>query len=884
MRLLRAWLRRLRGVFQPGDREHEIAEELESHLQLHIDDNLQRGMTPEEARRQALIRLGMERTKQAYRERSTIPALENFLRDMRFGLRSLLKIPGYSLIVILSLALGIGATTAVFSVIYGVLLNPYPYPAASRMVHLLVEDATGHLVWPLYSGSQFEEVRQAFSVESAVGYRNRQWDITGNGLPESLLSTDLTPNGFKYFGVHVLLGRGLQPSDVSPGQVARHVTVLAYKFWLRYYDGNPHIIGRSIQLNHVNYTIVGVAPPRFTSGNGDLFLPAVISNNPSLKLEIDLRLKRGISLQSAQAELGSMLQQFAKQNPQQFPRNFRPHLTPFNEVFEHQIGPILYLLLGAVGLLLLIGCSNVSILSMARSTARKHELAMKSALGASRFRLLCSLLAESLLLSLVGAGAGILLAYQLVAFIRDYLPQSSFPSEAVIRINLPVLAFCVVLSLLCGILSGLSGALAFSRPNIEQVLRASSNKVAGHVHGKLLHRAFIAGQVALTVVLLSGAGAAIQSFMRITHRSFGFNPHHVMEIGFPINEHAYPKWKVREQYLSTLRDAVASTPGVIGAAISLYATPPNGGWDTSFLLRGHSKAESRQISAHFVSADYFHVLQIPLLSGRLWNAAESARGEQLGLINQTMQREFFHGRNPIGQSIRLPKIGYLQYSLPAPKEGDWIKIVGVVRDAVNNGWDRPVKPSIYVPFSTLMARGTQILVRTQGAPLALLPAILRRVQKLNASQTAEPKPRDLEEWMRHQPYWDRSILIGTLFTGFSLLALTLAAVGLFSVVAYSVAQRTSELGVRIALGAQRGDVIKTILGPIAVTLGVGLVSGWVLAFVLRRLVGAVIVIKGSDVFVLAGAALLLIVVTAIACLIPAWRATTVDPMNALRYG
>ncbi|HTV05964.1 MAG TPA: ABC transporter permease, partial [Acidobacteriaceae bacterium] len=347
---------------------------------------------------------------------------------------------------------------------------------------------------------------------------------------------------------------------------------------------------------------------------------------------------------------------------------------------------------------------------------------------------------------------------------------------------------------------------------------------------------------------------------------------------------AYPTWKARRQYLSTLRDAVASTPGVTGAAVSLYATPPDSGWDTSFVLRGHSEEESRRISAHFVSSDYFRVLRIPLLSGRLWDSAESARGDQVGLINEAMRREFFRDQNPIGQFIRLPKIGYLQYSLPAPKEGDWIEIIGVVADAVNNGLDRPVKPAIYTPFSTLLARGTQILVRTHGPPLALLPAIRRSVQKLNTGQTTEPEPRDLEEWMRHQPDWARAILIGTLFSGFSLLALALAAVGLFSVVAYSVAQRTSEFGVRIALGAQHSDVLKAVLGSVAATIGVGLVSGWAMAFALRRLAGALIVMKGSDAFVLAGAALLLVAVAAIACLIPAYRATTVDPVKALRYG
>jgi predicted permease len=885
MNWLRALSLRLNGVFRPGRRDHEIADELECHLQLHIDDNLGGGMSPEEARRQALSKLGgIEYATHVYRERITISVIDNFLRDTRYGLRTLGKSPGYALIVLLSLALGIGATTAVFSVIYGVLVDPYPYPASAHMVHLLVEDTSGNLVWPLYSGTEFQQVQQASSIENAVGYRNREFNITGKDLPEAIVSTDLTSNGFDYFGVHTLSGRGLQPSDVSNGQVAQPVTVLAYRFWRRYYSGDPHIVGRTIQLNHVNYTIVGVAPPRFTWGNGDLFLPAIVSDDPTQKLEINLRLRDGVGIIAAQAELGSLLLQFAKQYPQQFPRNFRPHLTPLNEIVENQVGPILYLLLGAVGLLLVIGCGNASILSMARGTARKQELAIKSALGASRFRLLSSLLAEAFLLSVAGAGVGILLAYQLVRLIRRWLPETSFPSEAAIHINLPVLAFCVALSLVCGILSGLSGALEFSRPEIAQVLRANTSKVAGRIHGHLLHRALIAGQVALTVVLLSGAGTAMQAFLRIVHRSLGYDPHNVMAIGFPIDEHAYPTWEARRQYLSVLQDAMASTPGVASAAISLYATPPDSGWDTSFLLHGNSDPESQRISAHFVSGDYFHVLRIPLQNGRLWTEAETARGAQVGIINQTMKREFFASQDPIGQFIRLPKIGYLQYSVPAPKEGDWIEIIGVVQDAVNDGLDRPVKPAIYTPFSNLLARGTEILVRTNADPLMVLPAIQRKVQIFNANQTTEPEPHDLEEWMRREPAWARSVLIGGLFSAFSLLALVLSAVGLFSVVAYSVAQRTNEFGVRIALGARRGNVLKVVLGSIATTVGTGLGSGLVLTFLLHRFTASLLVMQGSDGLVFVGAAFLLIAVATVACVIPAHRATTVDPVKALRYG
>lgn len=888
MKFLRVCLFRLRGLFQRHASDREFEEELASHLELHIEDNLRRGMQPVEARRQALITLGgIEITRQAYHERSSVPIVENILRDIRYSLRNLRRSPGYTLVIILSLALGIGATTAVFSIIYATLIHPYPYPASERMVHLLVQDTTGSLVWPLYSGEQFTQVRKATSIESAVGYRNRELNITGNDLPEAILSTDLTSNGFNYFGTQVLLGRGLQPSDVSADQVAQPVTVLGYRFWRRYYGADPHIVGKTIQLNHVDYTIVGVAPPRFTWGNGDLFLPAVISNDPSQKLEINLRLKKGISIAAAQGELGNLQRQFAKQNPSQFPQNFRPHLAPLNEIFEHKIGPILYLLLAAVGLLLTIGCSNVSILGMARSTTRRHEMMVRSAIGASRFRLFSTMLVESALLSLAGAIFGILLSCQLVHVIQVWLPQSSFPAEASIHISLPVLAFCIALSLLCGIASGLTGAFQSLRSNrdsgMELALRTGNGRTTGGSRSRVLHRMLIAGQIALTMALLSGAAMAMQAFLQIANRPLGYDPHNAIAIGFPIDEHTYPTWSQRRQYLDSLQKAVSATPGVTGAAISLYATPPNDGWYTQITLHGRSSPEPGRISAHFISADYFSVLRIPLLSGRLWSPAESAHGAQLGIINQALQRRFFPDQNPIGQFIRLPKIGYLQYSLPAPGQGDWIEIIGIVADSVNSGLDRAVQPAVYSPYSTLLARGTSIIVRTRANPATTLQAVQSQVHAFNANQTIDSNVHNLEEWIRQEPEWSRLALIGFLFSGFSILALTLAAVGLFSTVAYSVAQRTQEFGIRIALGATRSDVLGAVLGSVAITVGLGLCIGIVLSCMLHRFAASLDSMHGQPTFTLLAAMLLLIAVATIASFIPAYRATTVDPVKTLRY-
>jgi predicted permease len=807
--------------------------------------------------------------------------MESLFQDLRYTAQQLWKNKGFAIITILSLSLGIGATTAVFSVIYSVLLDPYPYPNADRMVHLLIQDSNGALIWPLYLGSQLTQVRQAQSVESAVGYCNENLEITGGGLPEAIVSAALTSNAFSYFGVRTLLGRGLLPADAQNAN-ALPVTVLGYKFWRRYYASDSAVLGRTLQLNHKNYVIVGVAPLRFTWGDGDVYLPAPVTDEPNAKFEINLLLRKSVSRASAQAELASLLRQFASQNPKQFPEKFVTHLTPLNEIFENQIGPTLYLLLGAVGLLLAIGCCNVSILLMVRGDSRSRELAVRSAIGASRPRLLRLLLTEALFLSLVGSGAGVLLAYRLLGLIREWLPSYSFPHEAAIRITIPVLLFTTGLAFLTGLLFGLMPAIQFSRPNIAPLLQRSSQRIAGTMYRRYVHGAFIVGQVGLTLLLLSAAGLAMQSFARLMHRPLGYEPHHVMAIGIPIEENTYLNWDSRRQYFSDILKAIGSTPDVSETAISWHATPPSSGRSTPFIIFGHPEPETRPVSVEFVSSGYFHLLQVPLLAGRIWDESEVARGAPLGIVNQNMGRLFFPGKDPIGQHIRIPHLGYLQYTLPAASSDQWIEIVGVAGDALDDGLDRPIAPAIYTPYSLLLERETEILVRTNKEPLAVLPAIRQQILSLNADQQIEPQTTDLEQWIQMQPEWARGRLVAVLFAGFSFLALLLAAVGLYSVVAYLVTQRRNEFGIRMALGAQPLDVLKLVFGSVSAMVGSGIAFGLLLDFALQREFQSLVGRQGTGTWITSSAVLVLVMAAALACIVPARRAASVEPMEVLR--
>jgi predicted permease len=810
--------------------------------------------------------------------------VHSFLQDVRYALQQARKNPGFHATAVVSLALGIAATTAVFSVVYGVLMNPYPYKDADRMVHLIVKDKSGDENWIDLTGPQIEQLRKASFVESAAG--DNTWDLTttGEDVPDDCQAVYFTGNGMSHLGVPALMGRILLPSDAPEGQDPQPVVVLGYSFWQKHYNGSPDIVGRAIQLAHRTYSIVGVMPPRFVWGDGDVYLPLKVNADPAHQYFPLVKLRPGVSHKAANAQLQPLLEQFAKETPTHFPKQFRIQVQGLNDHFVQRLGRTLALLFGGVALLLMIGCANVSILLLARGTARQHELAVRAAMGASRSRIMRQLLTESIALSIAGAGLGVLLAYRMVTLIAGWLPAFSFPHEAAIRVNLPVLLFSVGLALCCGICFGLSPALQFSRPELAQIMQTSMRRIIGGVRGRRTHNALVAGQLALTLLLMTAAAGAIAGFFRMMHISLGYDPHHAMSVEIPVHENTFGAWEARSRYFEQLRESLASMPEILSAGISTNATPPNNGRNTTVEIFGNPKAQQQKILFNLISPEYFDVLRIPLLEGRVWDHKETMRGAHLAVINQTMARQFWPGGDALGHQIRFPEIkNEPPFTLAVPGSDNWVQIIGVVADARDEGLRKPIKAQAYLPFPYTMWMWTQVLVRTRGEPLPLLHEIRKRIRDLNPDQQIASDPRDLDHWVTTQPEWAQGRLITILFGAFSTLALLLAAVGLYSVLAYSVAQRTSEFGIRMALGAQGRDLLRDVFSSTAAAVGVGLAAGLLLSAVFNLVAAHWVEGSSQNPLILAPVVLLLSAVALLACSVPARRASRIDPMTALRY-
>jgi predicted permease len=806
-------------------------------------------------------------------------------QDIRYSLRQFIKNPGFTLTALISLALGIGATTAVFSVIYAALMNPYPYPNADRIVRVTMESKAGSDNWTNLNGPQIQQVRQLGVVESVLAMDFHAMTLTGPDLPENVNVVGLIANGFTDLGVPPALGRGLLPSDAIDGEDPQPVVVIGYKFWQKHFLGNPDVVGKTLQLDRKDYLIVGVAAPRFTWYSADVYRPLKLSQDPARTNLVNLRLKPGVTHDQANAALQPLLEQFAHDMPKHFPEYFKVKVEDLNAWVRRGISGTLYLLFGAVALLLAIGCGNVSILLLARGTARQHELAVRTAIGAQRRRIVRQLLTESLLLATMGAGLGVAAAYGILAVMKAVLPRYAFAPEVVININLPVLLFCIIVALATGVLFGLGPSLRLSRTKVGQVMQSNARRVLGGVHGRKTYDLLIGGQIALTLLLLAGAGSAMEGFVRLLHMRLGYDPHNVMSVGIPLHENTFTTWEARNAYFEQLRAKVAETPGVTGTAISTNATPPHSGDNMRFEILGKPSVEDQMGLVHSVNEGYFATLRIPMLEGRVWDEAENHRGALVAVINRTLAQRYFPGGDAVGHSMKVP--GFEERPpliLSVPKLADsWLQIVGVVDDVKDNGLLEPVKPALYLPYTVSLRQWTQILVRADVPPLMLLHTIRQQLAAVNPEQQTFSEVEDLDGWISDEQEWQQEHLAAWIFGVFGVLALALAAVGLYSMVSYSVVQRTNEFGIRMALGAGRGHVLRIVFASTLVSVGSGIVVGLTLAVALNSVVQKWAQGNARDPLVLLTGTALLLVVSAVACGLPARRAARVDPMTALRY-
>ncbi len=541
------------------------------------------------------------------------------------------------------------------------------------------------------------------------------------------------------------------------------------------------------------------------------------------------------------------------------------------------------LLLGAVTSLLLVGCANVSILLLVRGAHRQQELAVRAALGAGRLRIVQQLLTEALAIAAVGALLGVLIAWRGLAAIVAWVPTNSFASESVIEMNLPVLLFSTALAIVASVVFGVWPALQLSRPDLGRVAQVSARRVLGSQQGRRLHRVMVSVQVALTLLMLTAAGAAQKGFLRLANADLGYDPRNTMSLPIPVHDGTYRTWKERSEYFERLRAAVAAMPQVVSAGISTNATPPANGGDTAIEILGSTALEKPVARSNFVSSEYFPLLHIPVAQGRLWNRDEMARGASLAVINQTMARQYWPNGDAIGRRFRFVNMKDEPPYSPASAGADGaIEIIGVVADARNDGLRNPIKSAFYVPYPLKMRMFTQILVRTRVAPLSILRDVRAELVRVDREQQVM-RVRDLDGWITNLPEYAQQRLVARLFGIFSILALVLSAVGLYSVVSYGVTARTNEFGIRMALGAKRSDVVRMVLSATSWNVAAGLVAGVLLCVVLDNVASRWVTESSRDPLILGGVTVLLLAVGAAACLAPARRAASIDPMAAVRH-
>jgi predicted permease len=880
----------------------DVEEEFRSTLEAYQEDLIRQGLPEEKARRKARIDLGRPAAQnETYRDAIGLRVFDELGGDIRYGLRALRRNPGFAAVAVLSLALGIGATTAMFSLIYAVLLYPFPYAGADRIMNsvLIDKQRPDEWTWITLSKAQLDHVRLAAPVDSALGFNNSHMEITGGALPEDIWGIYLTENAGTFFGVRPLLGRNIEPSDAENG--GRAVVVLNYRFWQRHFGSDPHVIGRTLEIDHARYTIVGVMPRSFAfndlTGVGDVYLPGRLmqshANVPGVGYVPWIRLRPHVTLAAANAALEPIVRQFAE-HPERIPDRLHLALEPLIVTFQEESSRTLTLLLAGVVLLLIIGCANCSILLLARGRSRQHELAIRSAIGAGRWRIVRQLLVEAVVISSTGAILGVAASYWLARLPLSLSPDS-FPAESVIRINAPILAFSVALALLCGILFGLAPALRLSRHDTGRML---PGRQTGVVAAPAKHRwsFLIAAQVALTLLLMATAGTALRGFLQLRQMTLGYDPASVMKLGITLHTRDSGEWRriqsreARTAYIEQIREKIASVPGVSTVAVGIDATPPYVdacmGAKSAFDIDGTRDGEQPQACVMLVDLRYFAALRIARLQGRIWNADENARGDFIAVVNHAFAARYFSSSNALGRQLRIPGLTpQNRYAVTSAQSTAWREIVGVVGDARNGGVDRPVVPAIYLPYAAMMPSYAQFFVRTRGDPLTYLHSLRVAITSVASDQQISNGAFNgsftLNEAIERDAQYVRQRLFSILFGVFSAMALAVALAGSFSVVAYSGVQRQTEFGIRLALGAPRAHVLWIAARIALVSAGAGILIG----LTLDSFLGAVLAHWMQNAFAagnLFAAAALLALSALPACLLPARHAIAVPPAEALR--
>ncbi|HUE02785.1 MAG TPA: ABC transporter permease [Bryobacteraceae bacterium] len=804
---------------------------------------------------------------------------EDLTRDIRFGMRNLRKSPGLAVMTAGSLALGIGATTAMYSVIYAVLLDPFPYKDVAHLVSPMLREPGRRGYRTYYTTDQYLEIAQRSTIFAGLTFSTIN-DIlwTGNGEPQRLRGNHTTMNGFEVMGVPPLLGRVTNPGDAAGG--APPVAILSYRFWQRQFGGDPGVLGRQMTLDGTARTVIGVMPRRFMWRGPDVYIPIVPHRGEVVEgvhhAHVVGRLKPGVTAAQAEADLRPIMEDLQRQSPHDFPEKWRAGIIPFAEQFQSGLHDALWILFGAVGLLLLISCVNVSNLLLSKASARYKEIAVRASLGASRLRIVRQLLCESIVLACMGGLAGVILAKAGLAGIMAVVPPNTIPDEALIALNTPVLLFALAISAGAALIFGLAPALHLSGGDIVSPLKEAGRGSTGGKRQRFLRGALVVGEVALSLMLLVGASLMIRTLFAIEDLGLGMQPSRILTVRVPLSDKRYPDTARRNTFFRELLSRTSALPGVAAVGLNIGLHPFGSYMGDSVEVAGSAHPDKRSVQIHTVNEGYMKAVSIGLMDGRPIDEHDVANGSHNALVNEAFVRRYLSAHDALGRHVSIPFLLTPDFHLTDAS----FQIVGVTRDALNNVPEQQVMPEMFIPY-TIIGRADELIVLAKGRPEGLMNAVRAQVYGIDKDQpVTDVKTIEtmLNEWVYSGPRFNL-----LLFSIFAALGLVLALLGIYGVISSSVAQRTHEIGIRMALGASFSRVVWMVLGSgmrlVAAGVGAGLLLSLLSVRVLSRQVWK---LSTFDPYSFAAVSVLVVAAGLVACFWPARAAARIDPMSALR--
>jgi putative ABC transport system permease protein len=893
MRKVRAWLLRLWGLSNREIHDRQFAEEIETHLQMHIEDNLRSGMAPEQARREAILKLGgVEMTKQAYRERNTLPLVETLLQDLRYALRQLYNHPGFAVAALLTLALGVAINTTIFSAVSAVLLRKPPVhdPDRVMMIGSTSRAEASNEDPELISAPDFTALRENSRsfAEMAAASGSQSFNLTGAGTPEHVAGMSTSVNYFHLLGVAPTIGRAFLPEDGR--RATSQVAIISSAFWKTHFASDPRILGTIVKLNDQPYTIVGVMPDSFKllTFPASVWVPLLFpadqlaeSARASRSLYVFARLKPGVAEDTAQAEISDIATNLERSHPDTN-KGWGANLLPLQEfeILEAHVRAALTVLMGVVGFVLLLACANIAGLLLGRGAARQQEFAIRTALGANRTRLFRQLFSESLLIAALGAGLGLLFSLGGIRLLHAALNINDYTQSWELRIDHRVLLFTLTLTFATTILFGLLPALKFSRTGPNADLKEAGRGGGAGRSRSWSWKGLVSGEIALALILLTAAGLMVKNFVEEMSLYPGFDATHLLTASIDLSSSKYSGGDKQIAFFDAAVQRVQSLPGAESATVagSLPLAASAGKVPVTFegqalLAKTDSGKRPVEATSYVVAPNYWQTMQIPIIQGRLLLNSDTAHTPPVAVVNQTFAERFFPKGDAIGRRISM--------DASDRKQPTWLQIVGVVGDVKDWFGQTPNSPQVYRSFRQYPQAGMTLVLRTRMEPAEAASAVRSAMMSLDKDQALTRVVTMSKLVDETGAGGDR--LMGQLLGIFAVLALFLAAVGIYGIVAFMVSRRTHEIGIRLALGANRRDVLRLILGD-GLKLGVvGLALGSPVAVLLPRLFGSVFNgfhVNASSIFM--GAPAVLTIMAIAATYIPANRATQLDPMVALR--